>query len=48
MAMYDHFAGALEAAGLTLKDHPQEFEQIAKFINVATGKGIIPKNKIGG
>lgn len=47
MAMYDIFADELESAGMTLKDNPREFEAIAKFINIATGKGYVPDNKLG-
>lgn len=45
--MYSRFAGELEAANLTFKNNPNEFKAIAEFINIATGKGAIPKNKLG-
>ncbi len=30
-----------------MRSHPAEFEKIAAFINIATGKGAVPNNKLG-
>lgn len=45
MVMFEMFAKELEAAGLTMLRNKPEFEKIAQFVNVATGRGAMPQNK---
>lgn len=45
MVMFDVFAKDLMSQGLTFQSHPQEFKKIAAFINIATGRGVMPSNK---
>lgn len=45
--MYDFFASELEAMGLTTVNNKAAFEKIAQFVNIATGRGTLPKSKWG-
>lgn len=43
--MFDVFAKELMSRGLTFRNNPEEFQKIADFINIATGRGVMPSNK---
>lgn len=43
--MFDIFAKELASRGLTFRQNPDEFKKIAEFINIATGRGVMPSNK---
>jgi N12 class adenine-specific DNA methylase len=43
--MASAFAQELMALGLNFRDNPEEFRKIGDFINIATGRGVMPSNK---
>lgn len=47
MMMFDIFARELMDVGMTFETHPKQFRYIAKFVNVATGRGAGTKSRLG-
>lgn len=46
MIMFDVFAKELMSRGMTFQSHPAQFKQIAKFVNIGTGRGSMPSNRM--
>lgn len=47
MSVFEGLAKNLLDAGMTFEKNRPQFEQIGKFINVATGRGTVPQNMFG-
>jgi tRNA G10 N-methylase Trm11 len=43
---FSAFAEELKDAGLDFDNHPAEFKAVADFVNVSTGRGTMPSNKL--